>query len=289
MSIRRRCGCCCLPGEPRSSRRKVALVQLRSVIVTAPDGLRERAASAAARRAAQPLQPLPSLQLTHALTSSQRSSCCARSPAASRPPPPKPKRSRGRSSTTSGRSPPSSSTSPVSARSSPRQLIVTWSHHDRIDSEAVLRPPRRRRTATRLQRPHHPPPAQPRRRPPTQPRAPHDRPPPPPTRPGDPRLHRPPHQRRQDKPRRHTAAQALPRPTPLPRHAELDPTDHLTVIGASFRNTGAGELRATQIRRTRRLLRFRLRLTGSRRPSRCSFPASPDRAQRDSRGYLGRR
>ena len=64
------------------------------------------------------------------------------------------------------------------------QLIVSWSHHDRVSSEACLRTPRRRRTTARLKRAHDTPPPQPRRRPPTQPRPPHHHPPPPPTRPG---------------------------------------------------------------------------------------------------------
>ena len=48
-----------------------------------------------------------------------------------------------------------------------------------------LRSPRRRRTTARLERTDDPPPPQPRRRPPTQPRPPHRHPPPPPTRPRD--------------------------------------------------------------------------------------------------------
>ena len=65
------------------------------------------------------------------------------------------------------------------------QLIVTWSHHDRVRSEAAFA-----RLAGVAPLPassgsDDPPPPQPRRRPPTQPRPPHRRPPPPPTRPGD--------------------------------------------------------------------------------------------------------
>ena len=63
---------------------------------------------------------------------------------------------------------------------------------------SLLRPPRRRRTHPRLKRPNQPAPAQPRRRPPTQPRPPHDRPAPPPTRPSDQGLHRATHRRRQE-------------------------------------------------------------------------------------------
>ena len=63
-----------------------------------------------------------------------------------------------------------------------------------------LCPPRRRRPAARLQRPDDKTSAQPRRRPPAQPRPAHDRPPPPPARSGDQGLPRPPHRRRQDPP-----------------------------------------------------------------------------------------
>ena len=45
--------------------RREALVQLRSVIVTAPDELRERAAGAACGAADRAVQPLPPLELTH--------------------------------------------------------------------------------------------------------------------------------------------------------------------------------------------------------------------------------
>jgi transposase len=81
---------------------------------------------------------------------------------------------------------------------------------------SLLRPPRRRRTRPRLKRPNDPTQTQPRRRPPTQPRPPHHRPPPPPTRPRHEGLHRQADRRRQNPPRRHPPPQALPRPPPLP-------------------------------------------------------------------------
>jgi transposase len=59
-------------------------------------------------------------------------------------------------------------------------------------------------------------------------RAAHGYPPPPPARPGHPRLHCPPHRRRQIDPRRRPAAQALPRPPPLPATAEPGAADDLT-------------------------------------------------------------
>ena len=108
------------------------------------------------------------------------------------------------------------------------QLLVAWSHRGRRPLRSRLRTPRRRRPDPRLQRPNHPAPAQPRRRPPTQPRAAHRRPPPPPTRPRDQGLHRPTHRRRQNPPRRHPPAQALPRPPPLPATAKPGAADDLT-------------------------------------------------------------
>jgi transposase len=79
------------------------------------------------------------------------------------------------------------------------QLIVAWSHHGRLRSEAcfarlagVAPVPLRRQNATA--------PTQPRRRPPAQPCAAHDRAAPTTPRPGNPRLHHPPHRRRQDRP-----------------------------------------------------------------------------------------
>ena len=50
VSARRLCACCCSRGAAPSTCAGIALVQLRSVIVTAPEQLRERAAAAAARR-----------------------------------------------------------------------------------------------------------------------------------------------------------------------------------------------------------------------------------------------
>src|SRR5581483_2390127 len=102
---------------------------------------------------------------------------------------------------------------------------------------SLLRPPRWLRTTPRLQRTHLQASNQPRRRPPAQPRSPHRHPPPPPTRPSHPRLHRSACRRRKEQPRRTSPPQALPRPPPLPRHAELDSADDLTVIGASLGNT----------------------------------------------------
>jgi len=119
------------------------------------------------------------------------------------------------------------------------QLIVSWSHRDRVRSEAAFA-----RLAGVAPLPassgqNDPASPQPQRRPPTQPRAAHRHPAPPPTRPHNTRLHRPPRRPRQEQPRRDTHPQALPRPPPLPRHAEREPSDDLTVIGESFLRTGA--------------------------------------------------
>ena len=101
---------------------------------------------------------------------------------------------------------------PIVARPTARRLVAPRP----APLRGRLRPPRRRCAGASLERPDHPSPAQPRRRPATQPRTPHDRPPPPPPRPSDQGLHRPPDRRGQDAPRGHPAAQALPRSTPLP-------------------------------------------------------------------------
>jgi len=92
------------------------------------------------------------------------------------------------------------------------QLIVAWSHPGRVRSEAAFARLAGVAPDPRLQRTNQPAPAQPRRRPPTQPRPPHDRAPPPPARPGHQGLPRPSPRRRQEPPRRHPTAQALPRP-----------------------------------------------------------------------------
>ena len=101
--------------------------------------------------------------------------------------------------------------------------------------ERVLEVGRQPRGERRLRGKDDPPPPQPRRRPPTQPRPPHRHPPPPPARRRDQGLHRPPPRRRKEHTRRHPHPQALPRPPPLPRHAESHATDDLTVIGDSLR------------------------------------------------------
>ena len=118
--------------------RRLALVQLRSVIVTAPDEPARRAAAAAARRAAPTLQPLPPLQLTHTRRARDRSSCCAPSPAGSRPQPTRP--------TTLEREildhvralVPELLDEPGVGPIVAAQLIVTWSHRDRVRSEAAF-------------------------------------------------------------------------------------------------------------------------------------------------------
>ena len=100
--------------------------------------LRQRAAAAARRRAAPTLQPLPPLERTHTRRSSRPSSCCAHSPAASRPRPTRPTNSNARSSPTSARSCRKLLDEPGVGPIVAAQLIVTWSHHDRVRSEAAF-------------------------------------------------------------------------------------------------------------------------------------------------------
>jgi transposase len=221
--------------------RRLALVQLRSVVVTAPEQLRAE------------LRQLPTGQLIRRCSRFRRSdsrsadglavvlvlrSLARRILAATeeanetraRDPRPRPRhrpdaarRSRGR---------------PDRRRSADRDLVASRPCPQR----GRLRPPRRRCTLTGLERPDNTPPTQPRRRSPTQPRTPHNRPAPTPARRRNPRLHRPPDRRRQNQPRSDAHAQALPRPPPLPRHAERESRNDLTVIGDSFPNTRASGL-----------------------------------------------
>ena len=211
--------------NPGRSRRE-ALTQLRAVIVTAPELLRQALCRMPEGKL---LDRCSRLRRTSsaAPTSLRHGSCCAASPAGSGRPPSKLTSSSRRSSATYRPSRRRCSTSPGRPdrrRPTNRRLVTPRPTALR----SLLRPPRRRRTRPRLKRPNHEAPPQPRRRPPTQPRPPHHRPPPPPTRPGNPRLHRPPHRRRQEPPRRHPATQALPRPPPLPAPPTTGTADRLT-------------------------------------------------------------
>ena len=183
-SGRRRCALLMLARRSAVDVRRLALVQLRSVIVTAPERLREE------------LRPLPVGELIRRCSRFRRSSsrhtrrareraraALARAThrggdrrsrrARARDPRPRP-RARARTARRARRR-------PDRRRATDRQLVTPRPRPLR----SRLRTPRRRRTATRLERPDDPPPPQPRRRPPTQPRPPHRHPPPPPTRPGD--------------------------------------------------------------------------------------------------------
>src|SRR5439155_2155423 len=207
--------------------RREALGQLRGVIVTAPDRLREelrvlptggllercsrlrRSSGAGARRArdtARAAQPrLPN-------RGSNRRSGRARTGD------PRPRtRTRARAARRAGRR-------PDRRRATARRLVAPRPAALR----GRLRPPRRRRPAPRFKRPDGPPPSQPWRRPPTQPRPAHRRPAPPPTRPGNQGLHRTTDRRRQEPPRGHPAAQALSRPPPLPATAKPGAASGLT-------------------------------------------------------------
>jgi transposase len=183
--------------------RREALVQLRSVIVTAPDPLREQ------------LRGLPSTRLLKRCSRLRRSATVTPDELATR----------------------------LVLRSLARRIAArrAWRRADRrcaADRRLVaprpvalrgrLRPPRRRGASPRLERPNHAAPAQQGRRPATQPRPAHGRPPPAPARPADEGLHRATARRRQEPPRRHPASQALPRPPPLPATAKPGATYGLT-------------------------------------------------------------
>ena len=117
--------------------RREALTQLRGVIVTAPEPLRERAARAAA--SAKLLDRCSRLRRSAAgtPTSSRPGSCCAASPAASKPRPPKRTsssanpRPRARARTQLLDEP---GVGPIVAA----QLLVAWSHRGRLRSEAAF-------------------------------------------------------------------------------------------------------------------------------------------------------
>src|SRR5262249_23161670 len=112
------------------------------------------------------------------------------------------------------------------------QLLITWSHPNRIHSEAAFArlagvapiPASSGKTT--------PPPRPPRRHPNPHPPPPQTPPHPPPQRPRHHRLHQPPPPRRKNQPRSHPLPQALPRPRPLPPTPN-PPTHHLTSIEAS--------------------------------------------------------
>ncbi len=206
--------------------RREALVQLRSVLVTAPEHLRDE------------LRGLPVKRLL------ERCSHLRRSPSAT---PDElaarlvlrtlPRRSRLRASSRRARA--RDPRTRPGARTAATRRAGCWSDRRRPTPRRLvtprprplrgcLRPARRRRTASRLEWPDQPVPAQPRRRSPTQPGTPHDRPPPPTARPGDQGLHRQADRRRQEPPRCRPTAQALPRSPPLPVTARPGAADGLT-------------------------------------------------------------
>ena len=195
--------------------RRQALVQLRAVIVTAPDELRRELRALPTGALLERCSHLRRAALAQP-TRSRPGSSCAASPGASRRRPAKPTSSSARSSPTCARSRPRYSRSAGVGPIVAAQLIVSWSHHGRIRSEAAfarlagVAPIPASSGQTQRHR------LSPRRRPPTQPRPAHNCSPPPPARPDDPRLHREQDRRGQEPPRRHPATEALPRPQPLP-------------------------------------------------------------------------
>ncbi len=169
--------------------RRRALVQLRSVIVTAPDRLREQ------------LQALPERRLLERCCHFRRSSSCPVDELATK----------------------------LVLRTLARRIEAATVEAEQLEREILghvralapqLRP--------RLQRPHGSASTQPRRRPPTQPRSAHRRLAPSTTRPGNARLRRATRLRGQESPRSDAPSQALPRPPPLPRAATNGAADGLT-------------------------------------------------------------
>ena len=117
--------------------RREALVQLRSVIVTAPDELREQLRGLPVQTADRPLQPSPPLELSSPDELATRGSC-AGSPVGSKRRPSKQPSSNPRSSPTCARSHPWLLDEPGVGPIVAAQLIVTWSHQGRVRSEAAF-------------------------------------------------------------------------------------------------------------------------------------------------------
>jgi transposase len=161
--------------------RREALVQLRSVIVTAPDQLREELRGLALERCSS-AAAICAARAPQAPTSSRHGLSCGAWPAGSKRRPRRPPSLRARSWPTSALSRHGCSRSRASARSSLRSCSSLGRIGD-ASAPKPLRAPGRRRPAPRLQRPDETAPAQSRRRPAAQPRPPHDRPAPPPARP----------------------------------------------------------------------------------------------------------
>ncbi len=232
--------------------RSEALVQLRSVIVTAPDGLREQ------------LRGLPVQRLLERCRRLRRSTAAAPDELATR----LALRSLARrieAATVEAAElerelleqvralAPQLLDEPGVGPIVAAQLLIAWSPPRPAPLRGRLRATGRRRADPCFQRPNHPPPAQPRRRQAAQPRAAHDCPPPPPARPRDQGLHRTTDRRRKEPPRGHPTAQALPRSPPLPRTQQPGATHGLTVIGASLRITRTDERAPTGRLRSRQL------------------------------------
>ena len=181
-STRRRCGCSCSPDGGAVDTRRVALVQLRSVIVTAPDeasatsygDCRSVSCSKRCSRFRRSSSRAPDeLATILVLRTLARRIQAATAEA----------ETLEREILTHIRAlVPQLLDEPGVGPIVAAQLIVTWSHHDRVVSEAAFAR-RWRRTRPGLERPDHAIPTSRGGRPPTQPRSPHHRPPPPSTRP----------------------------------------------------------------------------------------------------------
>ena len=202
--------------------RREALVQLRSVIVTAPDPLREQ------------LRGLPAGRLLERCRSLRRSSSArpdelANSARLAQPRPPnrsgqqRSRRARARDPRARPRARAGAARRarrrPDRRRPAARRLVAPRP----CPLRGRLRATRRRRPGPRLERPDEPAAAEPRRRPAAEPGSTYGRPPPPPARSADQGLHRPTHRRGQESPRGDPLPQTPARARRL-QHTQSEPS-----------------------------------------------------------------
>jgi hypothetical protein len=213
--------------------RRHALVQMRAVIVTCPDALREQLrrlpttrlldrCSRLRKRAAAPPEELAA-RLTLRMLAHRAQAATAEANELEREIVEPRTRAARRTRRRSDR-----------RRAAARRLVTPRTPALR----SRFRAPRRRRPIASIQRTDHPPPPQPRRRPATESRNPHDRPPPPPSRPGDYRLHRTTDRRRKKRAGSNPPAQTLRRSLHVPATRTTttdDLTRHRSVIAEPWR------------------------------------------------------
>ena len=179
--------------------RREALVQLRSVIVTCPDSLREQLRGLPAGRLIQRCSRLrrsPSCTPDELATRLVLRSLARRVEAATAEAAELEREILGHVRALAPQLLAEPGVGPIVAA----HLIVAWSHQGRVRSEAAFARLAGVAPDPRLQRQDDPASTQPRRRPPTQPGPAHRHPPPPPTRLADEGLHRATRRRRQNDP-----------------------------------------------------------------------------------------